>query len=560
MQKLCRICGVPFAVENADLEFYRKVSPQILGQVYLIPPPTQCPECRLVAKLCFVNDFTLYHRKDSQAGTNILSIYPPHTQFPVYERAYWNSEEWDPLTYGVAFDANQSFFSQFAKLHACVPRPAREIVSCENCEYCPKAWFSKDSYLTVGFEAEKCLYGLYTRKALECVDYYFLTDCQYCYQTMQSSGCYEVHYSQHASNCSQSYFLLDCSNCHECFGCVNLVGKRNCIFNEQVSAKASRDFIDLADLGSRNKIKEFSGRFEKLLSETPRRFAHLHMSEESTGDNLRGTKRCRECFEVDARGGRIEDCSWIGMAAGAVSDSYDVWGTGDGTELCYHSGPVVWAGRLMHFCLNTNHSSNLLYCDSCAHCENCFGCVGIRHKKFCILNKQYLENEYYEIVSQIIKRMECDHEWGEFLPPAVSPHTYPESTAMFFYPVSEGTAREKGYRWGIYESPPPAVKEVIMAEALPDHIRDVTDDILDKAIICEKTGRPYRLVQRELAFYRKFSIPLPQNHPTERCLSRGKKLPPWRLHERSCSRCGEMVKTAHAQSPIICDQCYLAQA
>ena len=36
--------------------------------------------------------------------------------------------------------------------------------------------------------------------------------------------------------------------------------------------------------------------------------------------------------------------------------------------------------------------------------------------------------------------------------------------------------------------------QTIRAQDLPDNIHDVTDDILKKAIICEVSGRPFRIV------------------------------------------------------------------
>ena len=43
----------------------------------------------------------------------------------------------------------------------------------------------------------------------------------------------------------------------------------------------------------------------------------------------------------------------------------------------------------------------------------------------------------------------------------------------------------------------------ISAQELPDHIQDVPDDIIQKIILCEKTGDPFRIVRQELDFYRK---------------------------------------------------------
>jgi hypothetical protein len=54
------------------------------------------------------------------------------------------------------------------------------------------------------------------------------------------------------------------------------------------------------------------------------------------------------------------------------------------------------------------------------------------------------------------------------------------------------------------------------SKQLPDSIFDVTDDILSVAIICEKTGKPFRIIKSELEFYRRHKLPLPTIHPYER--------------------------------------------
>ena len=37
--------------------------------------------------------------------------------------------------------------------------------------------------------------------------------------------------------------------------------------------------------------------------------------------------------------------------------------------------------------------------------SDCFGCVSIRNKKYCILNKQYTKEEYEELLPKIIAHM-----------------------------------------------------------------------------------------------------------------------------------------------------------
>ncbi len=78
------------------------------------------------------------------------------------------------------------------------------------------------------------------------------------------------------------------------------------------------------------------------------------------------------------------------------------------------------------------------------------------------------------------------------------------------------------YKWSNYEAPIPQVDKKINGADLPDNISEVDDTILQTAIICEVSGKPFRIIQQELAFYRKYNIPIPRRHPDQRHIDRTK--------------------------------------
>ena len=57
-----------------------------------------------------------------------------------------------------------------------------------------------------------------------------------------------------------------------------------------------------------------------------------------------------------------------------------------------------------------------------------------------------------------------------------------------------------------------------------EELRD-DDSITNKIIVCEVSGKPFRIIKQELDFYRKYSIPLPIWHPDIRHQERIKKRP-----------------------------------
>ena len=40
------------------------------------------------------------------------------------------------------------------------------------------------------------------------------------------------------------------------------------------------------------------------------------------------------------------------------------------------------------------------------NCKYCLGCIGLRNQQYCILNKQYEKDEWFELVEKIFATME----------------------------------------------------------------------------------------------------------------------------------------------------------
>ena len=93
-----------------------------------------------------------------------------------------------------------------------------------------------------------------------------------------------------------------------------------------------------------------------------------------------------------------EDCMYFYNNAGPetryVVDSMDIFNY---SEIIYDS---VFLEHCYN-CRNCYYSTGLTDCIfiyDCKGCSNCFMCVNLRQKQYCILNKQYTKEEYFEIV------------------------------------------------------------------------------------------------------------------------------------------------------------------
>jgi len=102
----------------------------------------------------------------------------------------------------------------------------------------------------------------------------------------------------------------------------------------------------------------------------------------------------------------------------------------------------------------------------------------------------------------------------------------------------------------------PENMDIIFAKDLPDNIDEVNDSILEKAIICEITKRPFRISKKELEFYKKHSLPLPKTHYDIRHLNRLKYLPNRQISVKQCEVCKQEKLTNYPEYKNICEECY----
>lgn len=133
-----------------------------------------------------------------------------------------------------------------------------------------------------------------------------------------------------------------------------------------------------------------------------------------------------------------------------------------------------------------------------------------------------MKEEYETLVPKIIEYMKRTGEWGEFFPAKYSHFGYNQTMNMVKYPLTKVEALRQGFSWSDYETPFPQVEKIIPAEKLPDDITKIPDDIVNWAVRCEVTKRPFRITKAELEFYRRHNLPIPRKHPDIRYMERTK--------------------------------------
>jgi len=569
MQQTCRQCSVSFEITSDDLVFLEKLSPVFHGKKELIPPPTLCPDCRQQRRLFWRNERSLYRRICDLCAKSVVSVYPAKSPFPVYCTECWWSDRWDPKTFGRMVDFGRSFFDQLKELQNKVPRLALNVISNENSEFINLSGYNKNCYLIFAAEYnEDCLHGCQVIKSTGCVDTVNCTESQYCYDVIDVDKCHTLFFSQNCTNCSSSAFLFDCKGCTECLLCTDLRNKRNCIRNREYSKEDyQRQKKEILERVAQGKLSEVLHEFSLLKEQSIHRACEVVNCENVTGDYLKDSRNLRHCYDVSYG----EDCAHI-FTGFQIKDLMDVCHTTD-AQLGYESLSLGYGSYNTIFTHGSWGSKNLLYCDIVQTGSDMCGCVSMKPNKYCILNKQYSKEDYEDLVPKIIEHMRrtplrspdgssAGQEWGEFFPAGASPFSYHETTAQVHFPLTEAEAREKGFPWRNEQEEKLTVTKTILASKLPPSIDDIPDDILNWAIACEATGRLFRIVKKELEFYRTYRLPVPHFHPDERHRLRMTLRNPRKLWNRACAKCQKPIATSYSpERPevVYCEECYLKE-
>ena len=380
--------------------------------------------------------------------------------------------------------------------------------------------------------------------------------CKHCYYGYKLNNCFKCFFSDFCSDSANCYFCSDCKNCKNCIWCVGLNNKEYYVYNKKVSKEEFQKIKEDLNKWNYKIYKQLEANFLNLkLSKIHRNVKKIN-SNNCTWDwllNCDNSKEIYDCFEIQDSKYSL-NCSWKN-----INDCYNAWFT---WELLYNSLASYNVYGILFSC-SVFDSKNIIYSINCFwNCSNLFWCTWLRNKQYCILNKQYTKEEYNKLVPKIIEKMKSrigGREWWEFFPASLSPFWYNETVAQEYFPLEKEQSLKKWFNWSDYEAPLPKVDKIIQANKLPKNISDIPDDILNWAIECEITKKPFKIIKQELEFYRKHNLPIPKTHPEQRHLDRMKLRNPRKLFDRDCYKCWVNMKTTFSpdrEEKVYCQKCY----
>lgn len=555
----CQNCKKDFTIEPEDFNYYEKIK---------VPPPTWCPECRMVRRFAARNPWSLFWRNCDKCGVKTMSCIPPEAELTVYCPKCWWADDWDGTEYAMEYDSTRPFFEQLQELKNKTPHAALETqhTTMKNSDYTNAISWSKNCYMV--FWADYCEDVYYSsllnnlKYSIDCLRGFY---SELCYQSTGFTRNYNTHYSLECTDCVDVWFSRNCYGCTNVIGCVNLRNASYCIFNQKYTKEEYDEKVKEMRLDTRKGIESIKKKASDFwLAKPYREFEGNSLNLNATGNYVYRTKNSKEMYIV----GGAENCKWVQMiTVRPVGECYDYSGWGNNASLIYESvnvGENVNNVKFSVYCFPD--CVNLEYCDFNIAGKNNFGCVNLKRKAYCILNKQYSEEEYEKLKAQIVEDMKRNpyvdklgrkFSYGEFFPLEMCRFAYNKSSSILFFPKTKEEAEKEGYSW--YDTEPQLPQSTIKGEDLPQTILETRDDVLEEIAECSSCSRSYKFTKGELDLMRKLGIPLPDNCPKCREKARFDLLAKPGMHHRNCMKCEKPIYTPYApEDPriVYCVACY----
>jgi len=499
------------------------------------------------------------------------------------------------MDYGRDIDWSRPFLTQLHELMLEVPFKSNNVIRGVDSDYSNNATDPKNCYLVFNAtNPEDCMYSNGVNYSRDCVDCSHISKAEACYQSFWLGSCYRTHYSSQCVDSSDLWFCRDCQGCMNCFGSANLRNKNYCFFNEQYSKEEYEKKVKEYELHTRHGIEKAEQDTRSFWKKFPNKNHQGIKNVDCTGSYVSNSKNVKDSFFI-RESENLRYCQYIQETPGS-KDCYDFSTWGCGAELVYEAISCGNGVQNIKFAWLTQESAHdTEYTISCLGSSYLFGCVGLRKKQYCILNKQYTKEEYEQLVEKIKKHM-VDmpyidttghvYKYGEFFPTEMSPWAYNETIAQEYFPLTKEEALYQGYRWRDFDAK--KYKPTIAAVDIPSDITKTEDGIPKEILECAHKGecnqgctKAFRIIPDELAFYRKIGVPLPTLCPACRTMERLKLRLGIELYQESCmcggeksndgvytnlgthshgnSNCSNQFKTGYTPNSgdmVYCEQCY----
>ncbi len=389
----------------------------------------------------------------------------------------------------------------------------------ENCTYGDAVAWSKNVYLTYwGINwCENVLYSHLikdnSKNIINCVMVRDSSENIY-FCTWVLKG-FNIFYSKFINNCSNIWFSSNLNGCSNCLFCNWLENRSYCIQNKQYTKEEynQKTFEVLQKKGDFDTYYEELNITWKNISSPNSKGNFILFSENIQNWDL--VYRVRNWRNVFLTGGE----EWCTNIRDTIT-----WGS----PSCHDIYWVMWTGLFSQYIYNSVNiagGSNIYYSYFLTNCSYCLGCIWLKNKQFCILNKQYTKEERFAKANEIFAQMDDEGTLWKFFPWSMNPFYFNDTAA---YLIDDSFTKEEVEAEGYMRRDEPIKVDIpewvqtVKNTELDQYewfdaewTRTINDEILKKVILDEKWNA-YRVIPMELEFLRKHGLPLPRLHRLER--------------------------------------------
>ena len=421
-------------------------------------------------------------------------------------------------------DLDSSFFTQFELLQDQIPMAYTlafpHLGNNENCEFADAVFSAKNVYLSfvVGFGATNIFYSAFCYANISDVLNSFLItkDCSEIANSHHVAESYKIFYSKNIYGSSNIWFSTNLIGCHECIGCDNLenisYSINNTIYQKDEYLKKKEEI--------RKDTKMFDRIWQHMYKNTVINFASTNVS----GTGIVKSSHIENGLWINNMHNGRNIGIWSGDGGSQnLYDCIDVWANGNDFYGVIAAG---WSNALhLYSSQQIDNSSHIYYSMFMWSCHHCVGCIWLKNKSYCILNKQYTKEEWEILAEKIFASMEADGTLWDFFPASMNPFYFNDTLAYLIDDTFTKEEIEKdGYLWRdepIRADIPEGMKVVKNTELdifqwLSESGEWYIDPEVLKVVISDEKGNYYRIVQMEYDFLMKHALPLPTMHWLER--------------------------------------------
>ena len=549
-ERTCAITGRPWVLTSKEIALYQK---------HQVPPMDICHLARQWVLTTQWPGGQWWYNQHAETGKPIITAVHPASGIRVLPDEEWYARDFSEICFDL--DVAKPVFPKLIELRKLVPTSAyRNYEKTEN-SISVVSLGDQNSYFVVLCRSKNTFFSvsaLDTESSAEVFNSSAITNS---YQVIHCERMFNCQYVRESKDCLNSAFLFDCRNCEYCFGATNKRNKKYVWFNEQLSQSEWEKRRDQVDLGSRRVALEFRLTFDALVRKAiwPENFND--QCQNSIGEYLT----------------KATDCEYVWYADGGARDEYHTSYSIGRCEGNAFSASIVDAQDLFMASDNASsfrckysylvgHCQNVEYSTDCFNCENCFGCVGLRHMKFCILNKQYSEEEYWRNLDALKCAMLERGEYGQFLPAKMSPSYFPECGAFKYYNADPAFGKKIGAHTfeaeaeGAIGSELSGAQEVTDSKNVPDNVDDL-DGWSGKPLYDAGYKRRFSLIGPEVTLYKKLRIAPPVEHFVKRYADMCHTANLGEFIQRPCAKCNKIVvisvNPTYPDRTIYCREDYL---